>query len=116
MNLNPHNRCTADQVCAPLQVLSALLDSLTTKVLDEAKKISEGELRSEDGSSSSCNKQPSPLTTLDINKALKRLLPGEPGDPLRPYLPTVTKQAWHMDKQSFKGIKSKKQKVDKGAS
>ncbi len=30
-------------------------------------------------------------------QALKRVLPGEPSDnKLRPYLPAVTKQAWHL--------------------
>lgn len=38
------------------------------------------------------------------------MLPGEPaGGTLRPYLPAVTKQAWHLDKQSLKGIKRQKQ-------
>ena len=27
---------------------------------------------------------------------------------LRPYLPAVTKQAWHLDKQSLKGLKRQK--------
>ena len=42
-------------------------------------------------------------------QALKRVLPGEPAsNKLRPYLPSVTKQAWHLDKQSLKGIKRQK--------
>jgi len=46
-------------------------------------------------------------------QALKRVLPGEPADgKLRPYLPSVTKQAWHLDKQSLgKGKGVKRQKV-----
>lgn len=43
-------------------------------------------------------------------QALKRVLPGEAAsNKLRPYLPAVTKQAWHLDKQSLKGIKRQKQ-------
>ena len=50
------------------------------------------------------------LQLLSIAQALKRVLPGEPtSNKLRPYLPTVTKQAWHLDKQSLKGIKRQKQ-------
>lgn len=46
----------------------------------------------------------------DMLQALKRVLPGEPAsNKLRPYLPAVTKQAWHLDKQSLKGIKKQKQ-------
>ena len=37
------------------------------------------------------------------------MLPGDPGENrLRPYLPAVTKQAWHLDKQSLKGVKKLK--------
>lgn len=50
------------------------------------------------------------LTSLDIHKAIKKLLPGNPGDPLRPYMPSKTKQAWNLDKQSLKGIKKKRRK------
>ena len=40
------------------------------------------------------------------------MLPGEPAtNKLRPYLPAVTKQAWHLDKQSLKGG-NKRQKQD----
>lgn len=46
------------------------------------------------------------LTSLDIREALKKLLPGER---LRPYLPSTTKQAWNMDKKSLKGIKRRRQ-------
>eukprot|EP00890_Picochlorum_soloecismus_P003695 jgi/Picsp_1/4326/NSC_01834-R1_expressed protein [Chlorella variabilis] len=52
------------------------------------------------------------LTSLDIHKAIKKLLPGNPGDTLRPYLPSKTKMAWNLDKQSLKGIKRKRQKHD----
>ena len=49
-------------------------------------------------------------------QALKRVLPGEPADGrLRPYLPAVTKQAWHLDKQSLKGIKRQKAAAAAGA-
>jgi hypothetical protein len=42
-------------------------------------------------------------------QALKRVLPGDPAENrLRPYLPAVTKQAWHLDKQSLKGVKKLK--------
>lgn len=42
-------------------------------------------------------------------QALKRVLPGDPTENrLRPYLPAVTKQAWHLDKQSLKGVKKLK--------
>jgi hypothetical protein len=53
------------------------------------------------------------LTSLDIHKAIKKLLPGNPGDPLRPYMPSKTKQAWNLDKQSLKGIKKKRRKAEK---
>lgn len=49
-------------------------------------------------------------------QALKRVLPGEQADgKLRPYLPAVTKQAWHLDKQSLKGIKRQKAAAAAGA-
>ena len=92
-----------------LQALTEMLDSITSRVLDEAKKVNDGTGPSSAtaaGVASSHNNQA--LTSLDIHKAIKRLLPGEPGDPLRPYLPTVTKHAWHLDKQSLKGIKKQK--------
>lgn len=41
-------------------------------------------------------------------QAMRRVLPGEPGDLLRPYLPTETKLARHLDKQSLKGIRTKR--------
>jgi len=90
--------------------LSTFLDNITTKVLDEAKRISEGSPEEQDRE---LTLSKPPLTSLDIHKALKRLLPGEPGDPLRPYLPAITKKAWHLDKQSLKGVK--KQKVGAAA-
>jgi len=113
------------------QILSNLLDQVTTTVLQEASAISSGqetaELLGTSGLPSSSNQATTqqtttttsrrsgekrmPLTSLDIHKALKRVLPGEPGELFRPYLPTVTKQAWHLDKQSLKGIKGKKQKT-----
>jgi hypothetical protein len=102
-----------------------MLDGITSRILEEASRISHGEgPRAANGEetggagdgASTTTLVPSSsltcqaLTSQDIHKALKRLLPGEPGDPLRPYLPTVTKQAWHLDKQSLKGIKRKKGK------
>lgn len=111
------------------QILSNLLDQVTTTVLQEASAISSGQetadLPGTSGLSSSSDHSTAqqtttsrrgglkrmPLTSLDIHKALKRVLPGEPGELFRPYLPTVTKQAWHLDKQSLKGIKGKKQKT-----
>lgn len=102
------------------QALTDMLDGITSRILEEARRISHGEGPStadgEEGGSdgistaapSTCTLTSQALTSQDIHKALKRLLPGEPGDPLRPYLPTVTKQAWHLDKQSLKGIKRKK--------
>ena len=115
--------------------MSNLLDQVTTTVLQEASAISSGqetaELLGTFGLPSSSNQATTqqtttttttttsrrggekrmPLTSLDIHKALKRVLPGEPGELFRPYLPSVTKQAWHLDKQSLKGIKGKKQKT-----
>jgi len=97
-----------------------MLDGITSRVLEEASRISHGEGPSsadgeEGGGHGTSTTAPSTstltsqaLTSQDIHKALKRLLPGEAGDPLRPYLPAVTKQAWHLDKQSLKGIKRKK--------
>ncbi len=78
-----------------LQMLTTYLDTIMEKVLEEAKSLN-GETRE--------------LTSLDIHKAIKKLLPGNPGDTLRPYLPSKTKQAWNLDKQSLKGIKRKRQK------
>lgn len=70
------------------------------KVLEEARVINgDGELAE--------------LTSLDIHKAIKKLLPGNPGDSLRPYLPSKTKQAWNLDKQSLKGIKKKRRLAEK---
>ena len=83
-----------------------MLDGITARVLEEATRISHG--GAEDAPSS---RRQQALTSLDIHQAIKKLLPGEPGDPLRPYLPAVTKQAWHLDKQSLKGIKQKKRKM-----
>ncbi len=91
--------------------MTGILDGLTSAILDEAKLISRGEGGAE--ASVPPSSTGAALTSLDIHKALKRLLPGEPGDPLRPYLPSVTKQAWHMDKQSLKGVK--RHKVGPGA-
>jgi hypothetical protein len=94
-----------------------MLDGITSRILEEASRISHGEGPSaadgEEGGADASAPATSThtsqaLTSQDIHKALKRLLPGEPGDPLRPYLPSVTKQAWHLDKQSLKGIKRKK--------
>ena len=44
----------------------------------------------------------------DVAQAMRRVLPGEPGDVLRPYLPTETKLARHLDKQSLRGLRSKR--------
>ena len=38
-------------------------------------------------------------------QAVKKVLPGEPGRLLRPYLPAETKLARHLDKQSLRGYK-----------
>lgn len=77
-----------------LQTLSTYLESLMGRILEEAKAMNDQR----------------ELTSLDIHKAIKKLLPGNPGDPLRPYLPNKTKVAWSLDKQSLKGIKRKRQK------
>ncbi|KAG7670508.1 hypothetical protein Ndes2526B_g00267 [Nannochloris sp. 'desiccata'] len=110
----------AEITLGSVQALTDMLDGITSRILEEARRISHGEGPStadgEEGGSdgistaapSTCTLTSQALTSQDIHKALKRLLPGEPGDPLRPYLPTVTKQAWHLDKQSLKGIKRKK--------
>ncbi|KAL4427306.1 hypothetical protein ABPG77_003215 [Micractinium sp. CCAP 211/92] len=117
-----------------VRVLGRLLDELTARVLDEACRVNaasaacaaadapadssaEAGPAAHAGSSGAehqagCGHKLSTLTSLDIHKALKRVLPGEPSDgKLRPYLPSVTKQAWHLDKQSLKGIKRQKQAV-----
>jgi hypothetical protein len=99
-----------------MQAISNLLDGVTVAVLEEAKRISQGgaEPAAEGAPAAAPATRPKgrepPLTSLDIHKALKRLLPsgGEPGERLRPYLPTVTKHAWHLDKQSLKGVKRQK--------
>lgn len=87
-------------------------------MLDEASKMSHDEchtfssdLDNAEGEKQGQLRPPrkrAPLTSLDISKALKKILPGAPGGLFRPYLPTVTKQAWHLDKQSLKGIKKQK--------
>ena len=78
-------------------------------VLEEAKRISQGGAQAR-----AKGKAPPPLTSLDIHQALKRLLPcsNEPGERLRPYLPAVTKHAWHLDKQSLKGVKKRRREVE----
>lgn len=38
-------------------------------------------------------------------QAVRKLLPNEQ---LRPYLPATTKQCWHLDKQSLRGIKRRR--------
>lgn len=80
-----------------------MLDAITVRVIEEARSISDQEENDHSGRSSKLT-----LTSLDLHKALKRLLPGDPGEQFRPYLPAVTKKAWSMDKQSLKGIKRQK--------
>lgn len=75
-----------------LQILSVYLESIMGSILEEAKTTNDQR----------------ELTSLDIHKAIKKLLPGNPGDPLRPYLPNKTKVAWNLDKQSLKGIKRRR--------
>ncbi|PSC73505.1 hypothetical protein C2E20_3546 [Micractinium conductrix] len=104
-----------------VRVLGALLDTIATRVLDEAQRVNAAsacETAAGNGSAAAAQQQQqqqqqqqkrSTLTSLDIHKALKRVLPGEPSDGrLRPYLPAEVKQAWHLDKQSLKGIKKQK--------
>ena len=42
------------------------------------------------------------------SQAVRKVLPGEPGRLLRPYLPAETKLARHLDKQSLRGYKRSK--------
>jgi hypothetical protein len=58
-----------------------------------------------------CNRIPlqSHIAVPTCMQALKQVLPGSPGKHLRPYLPSVTKKAWHMDKESLK--RGRKQKL-----
>ena len=94
------------------QVLSSLLDNLTQKVLEEAKRISIEHAETSEPCSNNSRSTPSPpLTSLDIHRAIKKILPGNPGDPFRPYLPAVTKHAWHLDKKSLRRIKRPKLKA-----
>ncbi|KAL4440215.1 hypothetical protein ABPG75_003216 [Micractinium tetrahymenae] len=120
-----------------VRVLGRLLDELTARVLDEACRVnaaSGAHADATEAAASGAEAGPaaqaggsraahelrrghklSTLTSLDIHKALKRVLPGEPSDgKLRPYLPSVTKQAWSLDKRSLKGIKRQKQAVALG--
>lgn len=85
-----------------------ILDGLTKRVLEVARtdNVAEG------AGADTKKRSRAPLTSLDISRAVKRVLPGEPGEKLRPYLPSVTKQAWALDKKSLKGIK--KQKLNGG--
>ena len=89
--------------------MTFFLHAIMLKVLDVAKDINNsGNALSENV----IRRRTKELTSLDIHKAIKKLFPGNPGDPLRPYLPTKTKMAWNLDKQSLKGIKRKRQKYD----
>lgn len=102
----------AEITVGSIKALTSLLDTLTARVLEEAKAVSTSDYNSSGAGDTMKAKEP-PLTSLDIHKALKRVLP--PGDdkPLRPYLPAVTKQAWHLDKKSIKGIKRQKTRAIK---
>ncbi|GAB4814217.1 hypothetical protein N2152v2_001263 [Parachlorella kessleri] len=102
----------AELTVGSVKTLTSLLDGITQRILEEAKDISLAT-----GTDSTDTAAPpeagtaKPLTSLDIHKAsaLKRVLPGDPSEKrLRPYLPAVTKQAWHLDKQSLKGVKKLK--------
>ena len=57
-----------------------------------------------DGVVTRSRKRKAMLSSLEVHRAVKRVLPGagEPGRVLRPYLPGVVKQARHMDKTQRK--------------
>lgn len=84
------------------------LDVIMVKVLEEASKeqvpgVGENTKAEEEesGANSGSKKE---LTSLDIREAIKRVV----GERFRPYLPSTTKLAWSLDKQSIKGIKRKR--------
>lgn len=88
-----------------LSTLAGLMDSLLQRVVDEATAVPEEEPGADEAAgpaatSPNKRKRTATLTAADIQRALKRVLPGsgEPGRALRPYLPTAAKVARHLDK------------------
>lgn len=87
-----------------------LVSCIGGRVLDEAVKgeAAEEPGRSSSGALASTSKRPRveepTLTSLHIQKALRQVLPGQPGQPLRPFLPGKAKLAWHLDKGSVRGL------------
>lgn len=90
-------------------MMTFFVHAIMLKVLEVAKDVNNSDKVMSENVTHCKTKE---LTSLDIHKAIKKLLPGNPGDTLRPYLPSKTKMAWNLDKQSLKGIKRKRQKYD----
>lgn len=89
--------------------MTFFVHAIMLKVLEVAKNVNSSDKVISENVTDCKTKE---LTSLDIHKAIKKLFPGNPGDTLRPYLPSKTKMAWNLDKQSLKGIKRKRQKYD----
>lgn len=71
-----------------LAMMEKLLDTVVRNIVTEAYQLAR-----ENGSA---------LSTTEVLKATRKVLPGGPGKPLRPYLPGLCKRARHMDKESLK--------------
>mmetsp|Transcript_2266 Transcript_2266/g.6742 ORF Transcript_2266/g.6742 Transcript_2266/m.6742 type:complete len:186 (+) Transcript_2266:110-667(+) len=89
--------------CHALDLLEGLLDSVLQRVLTEAVKPTQPDVSGETKSVPAAE----PLTSLDIQRALRTLIPNEQ---LRPSLPAETKRCWHLDKKSLPGL-SKRRKL-----
>ena len=71
-----------------LGMLENLLDVVVRNIVDEAEQLVE--------------EQGKVLSTTEVLRATRKVLPGAPGQALRPYLPGVCKKARHLDKESLK--------------
>ena len=103
-----------------IRALSGVIDGITARVVREAQLASggaddadgaqggdaagdAGDAGGRAGGGRARGREPA-LTSLDIRAALRRLLPAA-GPLAQPYLPTVTKRAWQLDKESLRGVK-----------
>lgn len=71
-----------------LGMLENLLDVVVRNIVDEAEQL--------------VGVQGKVLSTTEVLRATRKVLPGAPGQALRPYLPGVCKKARHLDKESLK--------------
>eukprot|EP00963_Diacronema_lutheri_P014306 scaffold2859_cov349-Pavlova_lutheri.AAC.43 len=71
-----------------LGMLENLLDVVVRNIVDEAEQLVGGQGKA--------------LSTTEVLRATRKVLPGAPGQALRPFLPGVCKKARHLDKESLK--------------